>query len=76
MAQAAARSAANIDQDRDQGRPWVGRSIERVEDAALLSGRGRFNPYVYFNDSRDTLYVVMYTTGISLEEVFIMRANG
>src|ERR1700761_6747910 len=22
--------------------PWVGRSIERVEDAALLSGRGRF----------------------------------
>src|SRR6266511_291273 len=22
--------------------PWVGRSIERVEDAALLSGHGRF----------------------------------
>src|SRR6478609_3079927 len=22
--------------------PWVGRSIERVEDAALLTGRGRF----------------------------------
>src|SRR5215471_1765766 len=42
MAQAAARSAANIDRDRDQARPWVGRSIERVEDAALLSGRGRF----------------------------------
>ena len=24
------------------GEPWVGRSIERVEDAALLTGRGRF----------------------------------
>lgn len=26
----------------DAGRPWVGRSIERIEDAALLTGRGRF----------------------------------
>jgi 2-furoyl-CoA dehydrogenase large subunit len=41
MAQAAVRSAASTDQDRPD-RPWVGRSIERVEDAALLSGRGRF----------------------------------
>src|SRR3981081_3709451 len=24
------------------GRPWVGQSIPRVEDAALLTGRGRF----------------------------------
>jgi 2-furoyl-CoA dehydrogenase large subunit len=40
MAEAAVRSAASIDQV--QGPPWVGRSIERVEDAALLSGRGRF----------------------------------
>src|SRR6266852_5973131 len=24
------------------GSPWVGRSIPRVEDAALLTGRGRF----------------------------------
>jgi 2-furoyl-CoA dehydrogenase large subunit len=39
---AAVRSAANVDQDRSQGDPWIGRSIERVEDAALLSGRGRF----------------------------------
>jgi 2-furoyl-CoA dehydrogenase large subunit len=28
--------------DVDVNRPWVGRSIERVEDAALLTGRGRF----------------------------------
>ena len=42
MATAAARSAASIDQDRSQRDLWVGRSIERVEDAALLSGRGRF----------------------------------
>lgn len=26
----------------DADRPWVGRSIERIEDAALLTGRGRF----------------------------------
>ncbi|HEY0331377.1 MAG TPA: molybdopterin cofactor-binding domain-containing protein [Rhodopseudomonas sp.] len=26
----------------DVNRPWVGRSIERVEDAALLTGRGRY----------------------------------
>lgn len=37
MAQLAS-SISNEDPDR----PWVGRSIERVEDAALLSGRGRF----------------------------------
>jgi 2-furoyl-CoA dehydrogenase large subunit len=28
--------------EADTNRPWTGRSIERVEDAALLSGRGRF----------------------------------
>ncbi|MEH2535194.1 2-furoyl-CoA dehydrogenase large subunit [Bradyrhizobium sp. AZCC 1588] len=39
MAQAAARSASSVDME---GRPWIGRSIERVEDAALLTGRGRF----------------------------------
>ncbi len=27
---------------REPGPPWVGQSIPRVEDAALLSGRGRF----------------------------------
>ncbi|ABD86418.1 xanthine dehydrogenase family protein molybdopterin-binding subunit [Rhodopseudomonas palustris] len=37
MAQPAA-AATEIDVDR----PWVGRSIERVEDGALLTGRGRF----------------------------------
>ena len=31
---------ARMDDDAD--RPWVGRSIERVEDAALLTGRGHF----------------------------------
>src|SRR3954462_12563592 len=40
MVQAAVQSANSVDQGGD--RPWVGRSIERVEDAALLSGRGRF----------------------------------
>ncbi|KRQ94996.1 xanthine dehydrogenase family protein molybdopterin-binding subunit [Bradyrhizobium valentinum] len=39
MAQVAARPASSVDME---GRPWVGRSIERVEDAALLTGRGRF----------------------------------
>lgn len=33
-----ATSATNLDHDR----PWVGRSIERVEDVGLLTGRGRF----------------------------------
>ncbi|MGP8119813.1 MAG: xanthine dehydrogenase family protein molybdopterin-binding subunit, partial [Xanthobacteraceae bacterium] len=28
--------------DHTLGRPWVGQSIPRVEDAALLTGRGRF----------------------------------
>jgi 2-furoyl-CoA dehydrogenase large subunit len=40
MVQAAVQSANSGDQRDD--RPWVGRSIERVEDAALLSGGGRF----------------------------------
>ncbi|MFK4646947.1 xanthine dehydrogenase molybdopterin-binding subunit B [Bradyrhizobium ottawaense] len=40
MVQAAVKSANSVDQSGDK--PWVGRSIERVEDAALLSGRGRF----------------------------------
>ena len=38
MAQAAAGSILAVDANR----PWVGRSLERVEDAALLTGRGRF----------------------------------
>jgi 2-furoyl-CoA dehydrogenase large subunit len=38
MAEAASHSIA----DRAPGPPWVGRSIPRVEDAALLTGRGRF----------------------------------
>src|SRR5258708_19570744 len=38
----AVESANSVDQDKSGDRPWVGRSIERVEDAALLSGRGRF----------------------------------
>ena len=38
MAEAASRAIA----DREPGPPWVGRSIPRVEDAALLTGRGRF----------------------------------
>ena len=38
MAETAGRQFAN----REPGSPWVGQSIPRVEDAALLSGRGRF----------------------------------
>jgi 2-furoyl-CoA dehydrogenase large subunit len=38
MAEAASHSFAAS----EPGRPWVGRSIPRVEDAALLTGRGRF----------------------------------
>ncbi|WP_024508919.1 molybdopterin cofactor-binding domain-containing protein [Bradyrhizobium sp. ARR65] len=42
MPETAVRSASSVDQNRAEVRPWVGRSIERVEDAALLTGRGRF----------------------------------
>ena len=42
MVQDAVRAATSIDQGKGDDRPWVGRSIERVEDAALLTGRGRF----------------------------------
>jgi 2-furoyl-CoA dehydrogenase large subunit len=38
MAGAASHSTAN----HEPGSPWVGQSIPRVEDAALLTGRGRF----------------------------------
>src|SRR5580704_12328227 len=38
MAEAASHAFAN----HEPGSPWVGRSIPRVEDAALLTGRGRF----------------------------------
>ncbi len=38
MAEAASHSLA----DHEPEPPWVGRSIPRVEDAALLTGRGRF----------------------------------
>ena len=38
MAEAASRAIANS----QAGLPWVGRSIARVEDSALLTGRGRF----------------------------------
>ena len=34
--------SAQTTTDVDANRPWVGRSIERVEDAALLTGAGRF----------------------------------
>ena len=33
---------AMADNHPESGSPWVGRSIARVEDSALLSGRGRF----------------------------------
>src|SRR6266702_4295892 len=42
MVQDAVRTATSIEKSRGDDRPWVGRSIERVEDAGLLTGRGRF----------------------------------
>jgi 2-furoyl-CoA dehydrogenase large subunit len=38
MAEAAGQATTN----RKTGSPWVGRSIPRVEDSALLTGNGRF----------------------------------
>ena len=37
-----AETASHLFAGREPGSPWVGRSIARVEDEALLSGRGRF----------------------------------
>jgi 2-furoyl-CoA dehydrogenase large subunit len=37
-----AEGASHPTADREPGSPWLGRSIPRVEDAALLTGRGRF----------------------------------
>ena len=37
-----AEGASHPIADREPGLPWLGRSIPRVEDAALLAGRGRF----------------------------------
>jgi 2-furoyl-CoA dehydrogenase large subunit len=37
-----AEAASHLNADREPGSPWVGQSIPRVEDAALLTGRGRF----------------------------------
>src|SRR5205085_3742003 len=39
MAEAVSHSFAGEEQP---GCPWVGRSLPRVEDAALLTGRGRY----------------------------------
>ena len=37
-----AEAAGHVIANREPGSPWVGRSIPRVEDSALLTGRGRF----------------------------------
>src|ERR1700721_1835100 len=37
-----AEAANHLIASHEPGSPWVGRSIPRVEDAALLTGRGRF----------------------------------
>src|SRR4051794_37798163 len=36
------KQPATLEADRSSDVPWVGRSMERVEDGALLTGRGRF----------------------------------
>src|SRR5579863_2250244 len=35
-------TASDVFSDREPASTWVGRSLPRVEDSALLSGRGRF----------------------------------
>ena len=42
MAEAASRAFAGKGSSKEPGSPWVGQSIPRVEDSALLTGRGRF----------------------------------
>jgi 2-furoyl-CoA dehydrogenase large subunit len=44
MAEAASEAFASKEAlvSKDSGSPWVGQSIPRVEDSALLTGRGRF----------------------------------
>ena len=37
-----AEAASHLIASHEPGSPWVGRSIPRVEDSALLTGRGRF----------------------------------
>jgi 2-furoyl-CoA dehydrogenase large subunit len=37
-----AEAASQLNVDHEPGSPWVGRSIPRVEDASLLTGRSRF----------------------------------
>jgi len=42
MAEAVQITASSLTADPERGAPWVGRSIPRVEDSRLLTGRGRF----------------------------------
>src|SRR5579872_2598427 len=42
MADAASQHESKVKADHKVGPPWVGRSLPRVEDSALLTGRGRF----------------------------------
>jgi 2-furoyl-CoA dehydrogenase large subunit len=42
MADAASQLKGKVKTDSEAGPPWVGRSLPRVEDSALLTGRGRF----------------------------------
>src|SRR5579863_6430538 len=42
MADAASGPEGKVKSDGKAGPPWVGQSLPRVEDAALLTGRGRF----------------------------------
>ena len=43
MAEAASQvTAKQVSSSGEPVPPWVGRSIPRVEDSALLTGRGRF----------------------------------
>src|SRR5580698_10347435 len=37
-----AEAASHLTASHEPGSPWIGRSILRVEDAALLTGKGRF----------------------------------
>src|ERR1700722_8370810 len=37
-----AEAASHLTASHEPGSPWIGRSVLRVEDAALLTGKGRF----------------------------------
>ena len=49
---------------------------QTMANIGTLTARGPYTPYVYYNNRElDTLYLVLYTTGIDLDKTFCKRAN-